>query len=247
MGAAACLLVDLPNLVVGKIADSAYTSIPAEIAGIAAMAKVPSVFVPAATWFLKKKVINLADFDLSTVSPLKAVQRIACPTVFGHAEGDQFVPFAHLQQLYDASVCSEKYKMVLAGGHNSRREVGWLTVGIKFALEKLGKHVTGLVVVEARRLQESSAHFEDFRSLIANTRAPSDGEADFADPVLQNIAEVAQEEEKLRQEALPPQPPPDEGKKKKRHKKTVDTQTPDIFGLPPLTVASKTPLPPDCQ
>jgi hypothetical protein len=232
MGAAAALLVDLPNLVVARISDSAFTSIPDEIAGIAAMVKVPSVFVPAATWFLKRKVIKLADFDLSTVSPLRAVQRIACPTIFGHAEGDQFVPFSHLQQLYDASVCSQKHKMVLTGGHNSRREISWLTMCVKFALDKLGKHVQDLVVVEARRLQESTAHFESFNSLIANVRAPSDADDDFADPVLQQIAEVAHEEEELRKDMSLPQ-----------SHRAVETQTPDVFGLPPLEVSFAAKLP----
>jgi hypothetical protein len=59
------------------------------------MMKFPSVFVPAAVWFLKEKVIQVADFDLSRVSPLNTVAAVSCPTVFGHAEADQFVPFSH--------------------------------------------------------------------------------------------------------------------------------------------------------
>jgi pimeloyl-ACP methyl ester carboxylesterase len=243
MGAAAALLVDLPGQVVGKISDSAFTSIPAEIAGIAAMVKVPSVFIPAATWFLKKKVIKLADFDLSTVSPLKAVQRISCPTVFGHAEGDQFVPFAHLAQLHAASICQDKHQMVLPGGHNTRRSVAWLELGVRFALEKLDRVVTNFVVVEARRLQESSAHFESFRSLIANTRAQGEVDDDFADPVLQQIAEVAHEEEQIRSEQMPEPPPEAQKAHRKHHKKQVETQTLDLFGLPPLAESLSAPVP----
>ena len=182
MGAATALLVDLPQSVVGKISDSAFTSIPDEIAAIAKFMKFPSIFVPAAIWYLKRKVLKIAEFNMSTVSPLKAVARIDCPTVFGHAEGDQFVPFKHMMKLYEASRNKEKFLMVLSGGHNDARDECWLHLGVSFALERFDISVEDLKISEARMLQEKVCHFDSFAALVDNNRTRKASDASEGEP-----------------------------------------------------------------
>jgi hypothetical protein len=234
--------VNLPDLVVGKISDSAFISIPGEIAGIASLMKFPAVFVPAAVWFLKKKVIQIADFDLSRVSPLKSVASINCPTVFGHAEADQFVPFSHMRQLYNASKHKEKFLMILDGSHNSRRDISWLTLGVSFALERFGILTPNLEVCEARCLQEKIAHFDSFNAMVENVRKREEGSVS-TDELLEHMDEVRIEQKSLAETIEMPE---DEGsvrKKKRRRKRTAEVQTEDIFGLPPIQDSARTPLP----
>jgi hypothetical protein len=215
-------------------------------------------------------VLDRADFDLSEVSPLQAVARVSCPTVFGHAENDQFVPFPHLRRLYDASCNPEKYLLILDGGHNSRRERAWLELAISFALARMDVRVKQLRVIEARRLQGSTDHFESFKSLIANTRQPSDVDPELKRAIAQmpEAAGALSDPDDVASEPLePPEPPEhlehlehleppepvDTGREeepaikrhRKRHKRPAETQTYDLFGLPPLSESLAARLPPE--
>ena len=117
MGAATTLLVDNPY-VVAKISDSSFTSVPDMCAAIAKSMSLPSVFIPAVIWFLKKKVLSAADFDIEEISPLNCPQEAPVPAVFGHAQEDKFIPFEQCRQLYDSYENPHKYIMILEGGHN---------------------------------------------------------------------------------------------------------------------------------
>ena len=154
MGASVALLLDSKDII-GKISDSAFTSINDMISDIGKSQRLPSAFIPAAIWYLKRKVFKEADFDLSLVSPLEMVKKTDYPIAFGHAENDQFIPFEHCRKLFDASCNPMKYMMVLNGGHNSRREESWLRLGVSFALNMFGIEVKDLVISEARHLQEA--------------------------------------------------------------------------------------------
>ena len=252
LGAATALLVDMPELVVGKISDSAFTSIPDEIAGIAKFMKLPSAFVPAAVWYLKRKVLKIAEFNMATVSPLKAVAQIDCPTVFGHAEEDQFVPFRHMRRLYDASKNPEKFLMVLSGGHNDRREEQWLRLGVSFGLERFNIVVKDLQISEARALQAKILHFDSFVALVDNTRVrKKDGNVieEFEHAEDRGSVQVVTETEDAPQPEAPPEasseaPPEDKKKRKKKHKKVdAETQTLNLFNLPPLEDSAAAPPP----
>ena len=87
MGAATCLLVNDPR-VVGKVSDSAFTSVEDMCSAIAKSMSLPSLFVPTVVKFLNGRVSSAAKFDFSDVSPLKNVTQNATPVVYGHAEDD---------------------------------------------------------------------------------------------------------------------------------------------------------------
>ena len=169
MGAATALLVDNPY-VVAKISDSSFTSVPDMCAAIAKSMSLPSMFIPAVIWFLKKKVLSAADFDIEQISPLDCEQESPVPVVFGHAQEDQFIPFEQCRELYDSYENPHKYIMVLEGGHNSKRDIGWITLGVTFALEQLSIDTTNIQISECRKLQSASFHFGSFETLLKSAR-----------------------------------------------------------------------------
>jgi len=165
MGAATSLLVENQN-VVGRVVDSAFTSVKDLCSSIAKNMSLPSLFVPTAIWYLKNKIIETAQFDFSQVSPIKSVKNTNIPVVFGHAENDDFIPLEHCRHLYNQYSSNQKCLMVLPGGHNSKRPGSWIHVGVSFCLKTLQIPVKILVISECRSLQSSEAHFQSFSELV---------------------------------------------------------------------------------
>lgn len=165
MGAATSLLVDYP-LVLGRISDSSFTSVPDMCAAIATSMHLPSFFVPAVIWFLKKQVIQHANFNIEEVSPISICRQNEVPCVFGHAEEDQFIPFEQCRRLYDNYPCKMKYLMQLPGGHNSRRKKTWIRLGVSFILDNFCIDVKNPEISSCRKLQQSVFHFSSFSAMV---------------------------------------------------------------------------------
>ena len=165
MGAATALLTDYP-LVIGRISDSSFTSVPDMCSAIATSMHLPSFFVPAVIWFLKKQVIQHANFDIEAVSPISVCRQSEVPCVFGHAEEDQFIPFEQCRRLYDNYPCKMKFLMQLPGGHNSRRKKNWIRLGVSFILDNFCIEVKDLEISSCRKLQESAFHFSSFSAMV---------------------------------------------------------------------------------
>ena len=183
MGAAAALLVQHP-LLVGRIADSSFTSVRDMCLSIAKSMNFPNVFVPAVIWYLKKKVLSAANFDFSDVEPI-SITNDNCPelmpngevpAVFGHAGKDNFIPYSQCEKLYNHYGNKKKYLMKLPGGHNSKRNEHWLRLGIAFTLDQFNITVDDLIIKPCSRLQESTTfHFSDFLHMVEQTpKAQSD-------------------------------------------------------------------------
>ncbi len=60
--------------------------------------------------------------------------------------------------------------MVLHGGHNSKRDKEWITLGVVFALDMLSIDTSDIQVSECRILQKSSYHFGSFKTLLESAR-----------------------------------------------------------------------------
>jgi pimeloyl-ACP methyl ester carboxylesterase len=182
MGAATSLLVMHPMLQ-GRVIDSAFTSIQDMCTAISVQQHLPQFFVPAAIWFIQKKVLSVANFSITAVAPI-SVDHAGCevPACFGHATYDAFIPFEQCQRLYSHYQCDRKYLMALPGGHNSMRMVEWLKLGVLFIFECFGKDKTGVKISAARMLQKSDDHFGSFADMIKVTKAPeSDALLDCVD------------------------------------------------------------------
>lgn len=259
MGAATALLIESPD-VIGKVSDSSFTSIPAMCGAIALSMSLPQMFVPAVIWFLKKKIIQAADFDLETVSPLNVCKTSTTPIVFGHAENDQFIPMEQCRQLFDSVQTRNKFFMTLPGGHNSRREEDWIRLGVSFTLERFNIQVDDLQISECRKLQESTFHFESFSALVADTeRHIKSFDNDNTEEIMHEFEqsndypgeiEEAESKHKHKKKDKKSKKKKDKEKKEKKHRhhskkdlKDIESQTYDIFNLPPLSESSRAELP----
>lgn len=166
MGASTSLLVKNEH-VVGRVVDSAFTSVRDMCAAIATNMQLPGVFVSVVLWYLKKKVSQEASFDIDSVAPILVDNgNDEVPAVFGHAEDDQFIPVAHCRQLHEHYAGKPKYIMFLEDGHNGKRPLAWISLGVSFCLERFGIAVDNPVISECRALQEASRHFDSFRSMV---------------------------------------------------------------------------------
>ncbi len=108
MGCATVLMasdMDLPENVVGIIADCGYTS-PKEIIKKVTRDKglSDSFFYP----FIKLSARIFACVNIEEASPIKAVKNTNIPILFIHGSGDDFVPYDMTAELYDA--CSSNIK-----------------------------------------------------------------------------------------------------------------------------------------
>ena len=212
MGASTALLVKHP-LLVGRVIDSAFTSVRDMCSAVAVSMKLPKVFVPAAMWFLKKKVLSAAKFDFDAVAPIQ-VDNAGCevPAVFGHAEKDQFIPFEQCQRLYNHYQSPLKYLMILPGGHNSKRKIEWIQLGVFFCLEQFKINPENATISECRRLQESTFHFTSFADMV--------GQAPCGDVSQEEIRAVVEDEgtvERIMEEV--------EEEPKKRHRRRKHHRT----------------------
>ncbi len=114
MGAAAVMLAegeDLPKNVVAVVEDSgyadAYSLFAMEIDKILSMPAYPILD------FVDLICEQRAGFSFRKARPLETVRRSGLPTLFIHGTADRLVPFAMMQQLYDASPSFSKEKLVI--------------------------------------------------------------------------------------------------------------------------------------
>ena len=73
-----------------------------------------------------------AKYFFSQVDSVSAVAQSKTPTLFIHGDADDFVPFAMLEEVYQAAVCPKEKLVVAGAGHADSREVApelyWETV-----------------------------------------------------------------------------------------------------------------------
>ena len=185
MGAATTLLVKHP-LLVGRVVDSSFTSVKELCQAIAKDIKLPNVFVQAAIWYLKKKVLRVAKFDFDAAAPINVQNENEVPAVFGHAEQDQFIPYDHCMRLYSHYQSKQKYLMNLPGGHNSRRKKEWITLCVTFSLQMLKVDFKEVKISTCRKLQEYTTHFSSFQNMVMNAKPEPNDEVDEIINEIQN-------------------------------------------------------------
>lgn len=119
MGAATVMCAsgedDLPENVACVVEDCGYTSVWDQFASVLyALYKLPPVpLLNALDVVCRVK----AGYSIITASPMEQVRRSSTPTLFIHGGADDFVPFAMLDEVYNAAAC-EKEKLVVPGaGH----------------------------------------------------------------------------------------------------------------------------------
>lgn len=105
---------DLPDNVIGVLADCPYSSARAIIKKIMREMKLPtSLFYP----FVKLGARLFGQFDIDAISPVEAVKRAKVPIIFIHGDTDAFVPYSMSVELYNACASRKRLVTVKGAGH----------------------------------------------------------------------------------------------------------------------------------
>ena len=112
MGAATAMITsgydDLPENVVGIVADCGYTSAEDIIKKVVREMKLPpNLLYP----FIKLGARLFGGFDLDEFSPIEQVKKSKIPTIFVHGDIDGYVPMEMSERNYEA--CSAKHKKLV--------------------------------------------------------------------------------------------------------------------------------------
>lgn len=114
MGAATVMMAaghDLPENVIGVLADCGYTSTREIMYHVAGMLHLP----PKLCWpFLKLGAKLFGRFDPEEASPVEALKQAKVPVIFFHGEKDSLVPCSMSRTCYEA--CASRKKLVIIPG-----------------------------------------------------------------------------------------------------------------------------------
>ena len=117
MGAATVMLAagrELPDQVVGVLADCGYTSARDIIQSvIRSMGLPPKLAYP----FVRLGALLFAGFDPDSDSPIEAMARCKKPVIFYHGEADDFVPCDMSRRNFEACAAPKKLVTIPGAGH----------------------------------------------------------------------------------------------------------------------------------
>lgn len=116
MGAATAMITagfeDLPENVVGIVADCGYTSAKDIIKKVMRDMKLPpNLLYP----FVKLGARIYGRFDLDKYSPLEQVKKARMPIIFVHGDADNYVPMEMSKINYEACASSKKKLLIIKG------------------------------------------------------------------------------------------------------------------------------------
>ena len=117
MGASTVMIAageDLPENVIGVLADCGYTSAKDIIKKVIAQRKLPAEL---AYPFVKLGAKLYGHFDLESTSPIEAMKRCRVPVIFFHGENDDYVPCYMSRRNYAACTARKKLITVPEAGH----------------------------------------------------------------------------------------------------------------------------------
>ena len=117
MGASTVMIAageELPQNVIGVLADCGYTSAKDIIKKVITQMKLPANLVYP---FVKLGAKIFGHFDLEAVSPIEAMKRCRVPMIFFHGENDDYVPCYMSRRNYAACAARKKILTVPGAGH----------------------------------------------------------------------------------------------------------------------------------
>lgn len=117
MGASTVLMAagkELPENVVGVLADCGFSSAKEIIKKCAGDLKIPANFIYP---FIKLGAKLFGHFDLEEHTPLDAMKTCKIPVIFFHGEDDDFVPCYMSREIYDACNAPKRLVTVPKAGH----------------------------------------------------------------------------------------------------------------------------------
>ena len=117
MGAATVLMAagkELPENVVGILADCGYSSPRAIILDVVGKMKLPPKLLYP---FVKLGARLFGGFDLEETSPVEAVKNCKVPVIFFHGLTDDFVPCSMTRENFEACASRKQLVLVPGAGH----------------------------------------------------------------------------------------------------------------------------------
>lgn len=117
MGAATVMMAageELPDNVIGVLADCGYSSPKAIIKKVIRQMRLP---VELSYPFVKLGARLFGHFDLEESSPIDAMKKCKVPVIFFHGEEDALVPCEMSKECFDACVAKKRLVTVPGAGH----------------------------------------------------------------------------------------------------------------------------------
>ena len=118
MGASTVLMAstyELPENVVGVLADCGYTSAREIIKKVIREMKLPADLLYP---FVKLGARIFGHFDLDEHSPIEAMKKCKLPVILLHGDADDFVPYSMSLENFEACTSEKKRMVTIAGaGH----------------------------------------------------------------------------------------------------------------------------------
>ena len=124
MGASTVLMAsgcDLPDNVIGVLADCGFTSANDIILSVSQKMKLPGKLLYP---FIKFGALLFGHFDLEEISAKEAVSRCKIPVLFFHGEADDYVPCEMSKTNYEACGSKKKLITIPGAGHGLSYPVG---------------------------------------------------------------------------------------------------------------------------
>lgn len=130
MGAATVIMaseLELPDGVVGVIADSAYTSPRDILMKVGSQMHYPKKLME---YFLSSGAFIFGRFDIDGADCIKAVKNTKLPVLFLHGRDDYFVPCEMSRKVFSSCLCDKSIFIFENGGHcagyifNTERYIG---------------------------------------------------------------------------------------------------------------------------
>jgi len=94
-------------------------------------ANIPGFLTEGAFSIIRSTIKKKANFDLEDLRPIKHVDKIKIPALFGAAKEDNFVSPQHTRDLY-MGYGGQKQLMIFEGDHNSQRPFNWMQLVKEF-------------------------------------------------------------------------------------------------------------------
>lgn len=94
-------------------------------------ANIPGFLTEGAFSIIRSTIKSKANFDLEDLRPIKHVDKIKIPALFGAAKEDTFVSPQHTRDLY-MGYGGQKQLMIFEGDHNSQRPSNWMQLVKEF-------------------------------------------------------------------------------------------------------------------
>ena len=117
MGAATVMMAagqDLPENVIGVLADCGYSSVKSIMHYVAGTLHLP----PKLCWpFMKLGAKLFGGFDPEEDSPVEALKRAKVPVIFFHGEDDTLVPCSMSRECYEACASRKMLVTIPGAGH----------------------------------------------------------------------------------------------------------------------------------